>query len=281
MAGDRPTSPRSNLEQLELRLLLEAINQQYGYDFRGYARSSLRRRIWRRITEERLTTISGLQERVLHDPEAMERLLIDLSINVTSMFRDPTFYVALREKVVPLLRTYPFVRIWNAGCSTGEETFSLAILLREEGMGDRTRIYATDINEVVLKQAKEGRFPLDRMQDYTRDYQRAGGKAAFSDYYKAFGETARFDPTLTESVVFAQHNLVSDTRFNEFHLIVCRNVMIYFDRDLQNRVHELFFDSLTRRGVLALGHKESIRFTSHADHYEELDGGEKLYRRVP
>ena len=278
--GVRATSPRVDLEQLELRLLLEAINHQYGYDFRGYARSSLRRRIWRRVTEEGLVTISGLQERILHDPDAMERLLVDLSINVTSMFRDPTFYVALREKVVPLLRTYPFIRIWNAGCSTGEETLSLAILLREEGLGERARIYATDINEVVLKQAREGRFPLDRMQDYTRDYQRAGGKAAFSDYYKAFGETARFDPTLAESVVFAQHNLVSDTRFNEFHLIVCRNVMIYFDRELQDRVHGLFYESLARRGVLALGHKESIRFTSHADDYEELDPAEKIYRRA-
>ena len=278
--GARPTSPRVDLEQLELRLLLEAINHQYGYDFRGYARSSLRRRIWRRVTEEGLETISGLQERILHDPGVMERLLVDLSISVTSMFRDPTYYVALREKIVPLLRTYPFVRIWNAGCSTGEETFSLAIMLREEGLGDRARIYATDINDVVLKQAKEGRFPLERMQEYTRDYIRAGGQASFSDYYKAFGDTARFDPSLVENVVFAQHNLVSDTRFNEFHLIVCRNVMIYFDRALQDRVHELFYDSLVRRGLLVLGHKESIRFTSRADDYEELDAKEKIYRRL-
>jgi chemotaxis protein methyltransferase CheR len=278
--GGGRTSARADLEQLELRLLLEAIHHQYGYDFRGYARSSLRRRIWRRVTEEQLTTISGLQERILHDPEAMERLLVDLSISVTSMFRDPTFYVALREKVVPLLRTYPFIRIWNAGCSTGEETYSLAILLHESGLGDRTRIYATDINEGVLRQAREGRFPLDRMRDYTRDYQRAGGTAAFSDYYKALGDTARFDPSLVDNVVFAQHNLVSDTRFNEFHLIVCRNVMIYFDRDLQDRVHDLFHESLARRGLLALGHKESIRFTSHAGDYEELDAQEKIYRRV-
>lgn len=271
---------RKDLEQLELRLLLEAVHTHYGYDFRGYSRSSLRRRVWRRVTEERLATISGLQELVLHEPEAMERLLVDLSINVTSMFRDPTFYAALRSTVVPLLKTYPYIRIWNAGCSTGEETYSLAILLQEEGLADRTRIYATDINEGVLRQAKEGFFPLDRMREFTRDYIRGGGTAAFSDYYKVYGERVRFDPALVESVVFAQHNLVSDGRFNEFHLVVCRNVLIYFDRDLQNRVHGLFYESLIRFGMLALGNKESIRFTSHAADYAELDPHEKLYRRV-
>ena len=271
---------RSELEQLELRLLLEAVHTHYGYDFRGYSRASLRRRVWRRVTEEQLQTISGLQELVLHDPAAMERLLVDLSINVTSMFRDPTFYAAMRSTVVPLLKTYPYIRIWNAGCSTGEETYSLAILLREEGLADRTRIYATDINEGVLRQAKEGCFPLDRMQDFTRDYIRAGGAAAFSDYYKVVGEKVRFDPSLVDPVVFAQHNLVSDGRFNEFHLVVCRNVLIYFDRALQERVHGLFYDSLVRFGMLGLGHKESIRFTTHADDYAELDPYEKLYRRV-
>jgi chemotaxis protein methyltransferase CheR len=271
---------RTPLEELELRLLLEAVHQQYGYDFRGYARSSLRRRVWRRITEEQLTTISGLQERVLHDPAVMDRLLVDLSINVTSMFRDPTFYRALRTTVVPILKTYPYVRIWNAGCSTGEETFSLAILLREEGLGDRTRIYATDINEGVLRRAKDGMFPLDRMQDFTRDYIRAGGTQSFIDYYKVIGDRVRFAPELVDQVVFAQHNLVSDRRFNEFHLIVCRNVLIYFNRQLQDRVHDLFYDSLVRFGMLALGHKESIRFTSHADDYTALDPDEKLFRRV-
>jgi chemotaxis protein methyltransferase CheR len=271
---------RGDLEALELRLLLDAIHQHHGYDFRGYARTSLKRRIWRRINEEGLESISGLLERVLHDDAVMERLLIDFSINVTSMFRDPTFFAALREKVVPILRTYPFVRIWNAGCATGEETYSLAILLREEGLADRARVYATDINDEVLRRAKEGIFPLDRMQDHTRDYIRAGGTAAFSDYYKAYGDVARFDPTLVENVVFAQHNLVSDGGFNEFNLIVCRNVMIYFDRNLQDKVHGLFYESLVRFGMLALGHKESIRFTSHADDYTELDSHEKLYRRV-
>ena len=277
-----PVGParRPATEQLELRLLLEAIYEQYGYDFREYARSSLTRRVWRRVLEEGVATISGLQERVLHDPACLERLVHDLSINVTTMFRDPSFFAALRTRVVPLLRTYPFIRVWNPGCSTGEETYSLAILLAEEGLGERTRIYATDVNAAVLQQARDGMFPLEKMREYTEQYIQAGGKAAFSDYYKVFGERARFDPSLVDNVVFAQHNLVSDAAFNEFHLIVCRNVMIYFDRSLQDKVHGLFVHSLARFGVLALGHKESIRFTEHASAYEELDGPEKIYRRV-
>ena len=277
---DRSRGARAELEDLELDLLLEAIFQHYGYDFRGYARASIRRRMWRRMMEENLATLSGLQERVLHDPGCMERLLLDLSINVTSMFRDPSFWAALRDKVVPLLRTYPFVRIWNPGCSTGEETFSLAILLREEGLENRTRLYATDINATVLDGAREGIFPLERMQEFTANYLAYRGRASFSDYYKVYGDRARFDPALVERCVFAQHNLVSDDSFNEFNLIVCRNVMIYFDRTLQDRVHDLFYRSLARSGFLALGHKESIRFTTHAGVYEEVDPQEKLYRRA-
>jgi len=268
------------LEDLELRLLLEGVFERYGYDFRGYARSSLKRRIWRRVTEEGLATISGLTERVLHDPGALDRLLLDLSISVTSMFRDPTFYAAVRSTVVPLLRTYPFIRVWNAGCATGEETYSLAILLHEEGLGDRVRIYATDINDVVLRSAREGVFGLDKMREYTENYIKSGGRRAFSDYYKVYGEKVRFDPGLVDQVVFAPHNLVSDAAFNEFHLIVCRNVMIYFDRTLQDKVHELLHRSLIRFGILALGQKESVRFTSLAEAYEELDQHEKIYRRL-
>ena len=271
---------RDAVQDLELRLLLEGIYQQYGYDFRGYARSSIRRRVWRRIAEENLQTISGLQERILHDPGCMERLLLDLSVNVTSMFRDPTFFRALREKVVPVLRTYPFVRVWNAGCSSGEETMSLAILLSEEGLADRMRIYATDINGEVLERARSRVFPLERMREYTSNYISAGGRAAFSDYYKTYGDVVQFAPELTDGIVFAQHNLVSDSDFNEFHLIVCRNVMIYFDRPLQDRVTGLLHRSLVRFGVLALGQKESMRFTSHAADFEELDAREKIYRRV-
>jgi chemotaxis protein methyltransferase CheR len=271
---------RDDLEELELRLLLEAIYHHYGYDFREYARGSIKRRIWRRVEEEMLPNISALQERVLHDPACLERLLLDLSISVTSMFRDPTFYLALRTKVIPLLRTYPYLRIWNAGCSTGEETYSLAILLQEEGLGDRTRIYATDINDVVLQRAKEGMFPLDKMREYTQHYIQAGGRASFSDYYKVLGDRACFDRSLAEHVVFAQHNLVSDGSFNDFNLIICRNVMIYFDRTLQDKVHDLFYRSLVRSGILALGHKESIRFTRYASTYEEIDPQEKIYRRI-
>jgi chemotaxis protein methyltransferase CheR len=269
-----------DLERIEVQVLLEAIYQHYGFDFRGYAPGSLKRRLWRRAYAEKVETMSALQDRVLHDPAVMERLLLDLSINVTSMFRDPSFFQAMRQKVVPLLRTYPFIRIWNAGCSTGEETFSLAILLREEGLYERARIYATDINEKVLEQARAGVFPLEKMRDYTENYIRAGGTESFSSYYQAEGSSARFDPALMDQVVFAQHNLVSDAPFNEFNLIVCRNVMIYFGKALQDRVHELFYESLEPFGILALGHKESIKFTRHEDRYEALDAPEKLYRKM-
>jgi chemotaxis protein methyltransferase CheR len=210
----------------------------------------------------------------------MERLLLDLSINVTAMFRDPTFFVRFRELVVPLLRTYPFTRIWVAGCSTGEEVYSLAIVLAEEELTDRVRIYATDINEVVLEQARLGVFPLDKMQEYTQNYIRAGGKRAFSEYYVARYDGARFARSLVDGVVFAQHNLASDAAFNEFQVIACRNVMIYFDASLQEHVHRLFYSSLATFGVLALGQKETIRFSPHEACYEELDAAERLYRKV-
>jgi chemotaxis protein methyltransferase CheR len=269
-----------DLERIEVQLLLEAIYQHYGFDFRGYALGSLKRRLWRRAYGEKVETLSALQDRVLHDPAVMERLLLDLSINVTAMFRDPTFYRAFREKVVPLLRTYPFLRIWAAGCSTGEETYSLAILLKEEGLYDRARIYATDINDRVLELARAGRFPLEKMREYTENYLRAGGTEEFSSYYKVDGEMASFASDLGEQIVFAQHNLVSDAPFNTFNVIVCRNVMIYFGKSLQDRVHELFYDSLEPFGILALGHKESIRFTRNEDCYDAVDQQEKLYRKM-
>ena len=267
-------------EEVEIDCLLEAVYRYYGFDFREYARPSLRRRLWRRADLERVTTISGLQERLLHDRACMERLLLDLSINVTAMFRDPTFFLAFRRTVVPVLRTYPFIRIWNAGCSTGEETHSLAIVLAEEGLLDRTRIYATDINESVLVRAKEGVFPLDQMRAYTENYLAAGGTRAFSEYYTAGYEGARFDRSLTDGVVFSRHNLASDGSFNEFHAIICRNVMIYFDTKLQDRVHNLFYESLVRFGLLCLGQKESITFTSHADDYEVIDAADRIFRKV-
>jgi chemotaxis protein methyltransferase CheR len=276
---DTPTSYDRDLERIEIELLLEGVYRHYGFDFRGYAYSSLKRRLWKRMEAEGLTRVSAFLDRVLHDPAAMEKLLLDLSINVTAMFRDPGFYLAFREKVVPLLRTYPFIRIWHAGCSTGEEVYSMAILLQEEGLYDRARIYATDINEVVLQRARTGIFPLEKMQEYTQNYVRAGGTRSFSEYYTALYDGALFDASLSRNVVFSQHNLVTDGSFAEFNVIVCRNVMIYFDRALQGRVHSLFHESLTRFGILALGSKETLRFTGFEDHYEVLDTREKLFRR--
>jgi len=267
-------------EEVEVDALLEAVYRYYGFDFRQYARPSLRRRLWRRATLEKVSTISGLLEQLLHDRACMERLLLDLSINVTAMFRDPTFFLAFRQKVIPLLRTYPFIRIWNAGCSTGEETHSLAIILAEEGLLERTRVYATDINESVLMRAREGVFPLDQMRSYTENYLAAGGTRAFSQYYTAGYNGARFDRSLTDGVVFSRHNLVSDSSFNEFHAIICRNVMIYFDTTLQDRVHDLFHDSLVRFGLLCLGQKESITFTSHGADYKAIDSHDRIFRKV-
>jgi chemotaxis protein methyltransferase CheR len=269
------------LELLELELLLEGIHRRYGYDFRGYALASLRRRLWRRAYLEGLRSLSGLQERVLHDPQSMQRLLGDLSINVTAMFRDPGFHVALREQVLPGLRTNAFIRIWVAGCSTGEEVVSLAIALQELGMLERTRIYATDMDAEVLARARAGAFPIEKLQDYTRNYLAAGGTEAFSRYYSVDGDAAVFDPQLLRDVIFAQHNLATDRSFNEFHLIACRNVLIYFARGLQDRVLGLFDESLVRRGVLALGRKETLHGTAIEARYEPLVEVEKIYRRRP
>jgi chemotaxis protein methyltransferase CheR len=279
-AETEPQAFKPDLERIEIELLLEGIFRQYGFDFRAYAYASLRRRLWKRIDEEHLSSVSALQERVLHQPEMMEKLLLDLSINVTAMFRDPSFYVTFREHVVPLLRTYPFIRVWHAGCSTGEEVYSMAMLLREEGLYDRSRIYATDINEVVLQRAKKGIFPLERMQEYTDNYIRAGGKKAFSEYYTAKYGGALFDQSLTKNVVFSQHNLVTDRSFSEFNVILCRNVLIYFDTTLQSKVHGLFYESLAMFGVLVLGSKETLRFMSHEDCYQQIAAPEKIFRKV-
>ena len=279
-AADDSQAFKPDLERIEIELLLEGIFRHYGFDFRSYAYASIRRRLWKRIEEEGLPTISALQEKVLHEPAMMEKLLLDLSINVTAMFRDPNFYVTFREHVVPLLRTYPFIRIWHAGCSTGEEVYSMAILLREEGLYDRSRIYATDINEVVLQRAKAGIFPLERMQEYTDNYIKAGGKRSFSEYYTAKYGGALFDQSLTKNVVFSQHNLVTDRSFSEFNVILCRNVLIYFDKTLQSKVHTLFYDSLVMFGVLVLGSKETLRFMAHEESYQQIAPPEKIFRKV-
>jgi chemotaxis protein methyltransferase CheR len=275
-----PYAYNPELERIEIELLLEGVFRHYGFDFRSYAYASIRRRLWKRVEGENLHSISELQARILHDDVAMERLLLDLSVNVTSMFRDPGFYREFRENVIPLLRTYPFIRIWHAGCSTGEEVFSMAILLEEEGLYDRARIYATDINDVVLQRARQGIFPLDRMQEYTDNYMRAGGRRSFSEYYTAKYDGALFSPSLVRNIVFSQHNLVTDRSFSEFHVIFCRNVLIYFDKTLQNRVHRLFYDSLVTFGVLALGSKESLKFSQYEPCYEKISSTEKLYRKV-
>jgi chemotaxis protein methyltransferase CheR len=276
----KTTKRQSELEAIEIELLLEGVFRHYGYDFREYSRASLGRRIWNVIRSEGLSTISGLQERVLHDPDCMDRLLLGISVHVSSMFRDPTFFLAVRTKIIPLLRTCPFIRVWNAGCSTGEETYSVAILLREEGLYERSRIYATDMSTDVLKRAKDGIFPLDAMREYTRNYVRSGGGRSFSEYYTAGHGHAVFHPSLRENIVFSLHNLAVDGSFNEFNLILCRNVMIYFAASLQDRVHSLLYNSLAKSGILGLGAKESLEFTPHRDSYEQVVPGQKLYRRV-
>jgi chemotaxis protein methyltransferase CheR len=274
------TQKSFSVEDIELDLLLEGTFRQYGFDFRNYALSSLRRRVRHFMRDEHIETISLLQNRILHDRLSVERFLYSLSVNVSAMFRDPHFYRTFRKEVVPLLKTYPFVRIWLAGVSMGEEVYSLAILLREEGIHDRCRIYATDINDAVLKKAKEGIYPLDLMQSYTNNYIKAGGTQAFSDYYTAAYDHAILKSSLRENVVFAQHNLATDSSFNEFHVILCRNVMIYFNTQLQAHVHHLLHESLVMFGVLGLGAKETLRFSPHEHSYEKIDHQSRLFRRI-
>jgi len=272
--------PARSVEDIELELLLEGVFRQYGFDFRNYALSSLRRRVLNFMRQESISTISLLQDRILHDHLWLERFLYALSVNVSAMFRDPHFYRTLRKEVVPLLRTYPFVRIWLAGVSMGEEVYSLSILLQEEGIYDRCRIYATDINDAVLKKAKEGIYPIELMQTYTNNYIKAGGIQAFSDYYTAAYDRVILKSSLRENVVFAQHNLASDSSFNEFQVILCRNVMIYFNRQLQAHVHHLLHQSLVMFGVLGMGAKETLKFSPHEHEYEEIDHASRLYRRI-
>jgi len=280
MAGSRQPLHRRDLETVEIDLLAEGIYEAYGFDFRRYSRPSFRRRVWRRVEAEGLTSISGLLERVLHDPAAMKRMLADLSVNVSAMFRDPGFFRVFRAKVVPQLHTYPFLRVWNAGCATGEETLSVAILLKEAGLYERTRIYATDMDDATLEQARARAYPIAKMREYTANYIQAGGTRSFSEYYVADGDRVVFQPSLADNVVFAQHNLVTDRSFNEFHVIMCRNVMIYFDRELQEHVHKLLYDSLTHFGVLGLGSRESLEFSGHREAYEPMDETERLYRKI-
>ncbi len=276
----RDGSTNTELEDIEIGLLLEGVYRAHGFDFREYSRASIKRRILELMRIERLETVSAFQNKLLHDPSCLDRFVLGLSVHATAMFRDPTFYSTFRHKAVPLLRTYPTVQIWVAGCSTGEEVYSLAILLQEENLYEKCRIYATDISPVVLRRAREGIFPLAAMRDYTNNYHKAGGQHEFSDYYTAHYDNVIFHPTLRHNVVFSEHNLATDGSFNEFQVIMCRNVMIYFNKELQARVHNLFYESLSMFGVFGLGNKESLKFTPRAAFYQHINHNDKLYRKV-
>jgi chemotaxis protein methyltransferase CheR len=267
-------------ENIEISLLLEAIYLKYGYDFRNYARSSIRRRIARRLEMSGLEHISEIQHRVLRDKAFFESLLCDLSINTTEMFRDASFFRTLRQQVLPLYADRPSIRIWHAGCASGEEVYSMAILLHEAGLTDRARIYATDFNEPILAKARQGVFPIERIREYTVNYQQAGGQRSFADYYTAQYGAAIVRPFLRNNVVFADHNLATDSVFAEVDLVICRNVMIYFGKQLQDRAIGLFHDSLSDNGILCLGSKESLNFSDYSDRFKALETGQKMYHKV-
>ncbi|MFQ5427648.1 MAG: CheR family methyltransferase [Thermodesulfobacteriota bacterium] len=266
-------------EDIEIILLLEALYQRYGFDFRDYSRASLKRRIKRRVSLDGFSNISQMQHRLLNDAAFLDTLLQDLSINTTEMFRDPGFYLAMRKEVVPILKTYPSIKIWVAGCSTGEEVYSTAILLTEEGLYRKSIIYATDFNDHVLEKAREGIFPIKAMKHCISNYQKSGGEEEFSKYYMANKKSVIMSRNLSKNIVFANHNLVTDAAFGEMNLIICRNVLIYFNRKLQGRVHRLFHESLVRKGILCLGSKETIDFSGSAHHFQTLDDKEKIYEK--
>jgi chemotaxis protein methyltransferase CheR len=264
---------------IELQLLSDAIYLKYHYDFRGYAAASLKRRLATAMMRTGCSTLSQLQDRVIRDPAVFATVLDFLTVPVSEMFRDPLFFRALREQVVPLLRTYPSLKVWIAGCSTGEEVYSLAILLREEELLDRTLIYATDINPQTLQKAEAGVFDLDRIAGFTDNHQRSGARSSLSDYYTAAYGGAVFDKTLKQNIVFSDHSLATDSVFAEVHLVLCRNVLIYFQRELQDRALGLFRDALVRRGFLGIGSKESVRFSTHAESFDEISREHRLYRK--
>jgi len=268
-----------DIEAIELDLLLEGIYQRYGYDFRDYGKAHARRRILHRLAMSGFQSISELQHQVLQDESLFHILLQDLSINTTEMFRDPEFFLELREQVIPGLKTYPFIKIWHAGCSTGEEVYSMAIILKEEGLLNRSQIYATDFNPVVLKTAREAIYPAHQMKDYTNNYMKSGGKHSFSDYYCARYDSAILKKSLKENLVFADHNLVTDGVFGEMHLVMCRNTLIYFNKDLQNKVVGLFNESLIPGGFLCLGSKESMAFSAHKNSFSPVVAKWRIFRK--
>ena len=265
--------------EIELRLLIEAIYLKYSYDFRDYSGASIKRRVIHALSQFECNTISALQEKVLHDPGAFMQLLQLLTIPVSEMFRDPSHFLALRQEVVPLLKTWPSIKVWIAGCSTGEEVYSMAILLREEGLLDRTILYATDINPRSLDKARQGIFSMANVRAYTHNYQQAGGQRSFADYYTAAYDYAIFDKSLCDNVTFADHSLATDSVFSETQLISCRNVLIYFNKNLQDRAFGLFHESLCHRGFLALGSKETLDFSAYGNQFEPLVKHERIYRK--
>jgi chemotaxis protein methyltransferase CheR len=265
--------------EIEVKSLLEAIFLKYNYDFREYAMASVHRRIRHAVQQLNVRSVSELQDRVIHEASFFSRLLNYLTIPTSEMFRDPAYFKKIREEVVPVISTYPSLKVWIAGCSTGEEVYSFAILFREVGLSSRTMFYATDINPLSLKRAEEGIFPVEQLKKYTQNYQEAGGTSSFSDYYTADYGAAVLDRSLKENIVFADHSLATDSVFSETHLISCRNVLIYFDRQLQNRAFGLFSESLIRRGFLGIGSKETIRFSSYEKEFEVFYRDERLYRK--
>jgi chemotaxis protein methyltransferase CheR len=267
-------------EKPEVEEMIREVFSTYGYDFSGYSRASLYRRINRFIVNKNVGDLQVLRDKVLNSPEYFEIFLQEVTVNVTEMFRDPSFFWVLRKKVIPILSTYPFLKIWDAGCSTGEELYSLAILLKEEGLLDKSRIYATDMNQKVLSQAKEGIYPISSMREYIQNYHQSGGTHDFAEYYTARYGYVKFDQSLIRNVIFYPHNLATDGSFNEFHLILCRNVLIYFTKELQEKVFQLFTESLTSLGYLCLGKKESLTLTSAEKEFKVIDKGEKIYRKI-
>lgn len=268
------------MDNIEIKVFLEAIFLKYGYDFRNYSMASIKRRLSHRLSASNIENVSALQHKVLHDSIFFETLLQDFSVDVTEMFRDPEFYLALRNDVVPLLKTYPFIKIWHAGCATGEEVYSMAILLKEEGLLERTIIYATDINEKIILKAREGVYPASVFIKYNENYLQTGGKNSLMSYFSNHDEnTLKIDSSFKRNIVFSQHNLVSDGVFGEMNMILCRNVLIYFDKSLQDRAISLFNNSLVRGGLLCLGSKEDLLFSNHAESFNEIVPNKKIYQK--
>ena len=265
--------------EIELRLFIDAIFLKYHYDFRGYAEASLKRRLGSAMSRFDCKTLSQLQDKVLRDPMVFRSVINVLTVQVSEMFRDPEYFLALRTQVVPLLRTYPSLKIWVAGCSAGEEVYSLAILLREEGLLDRSLIYATDINDDALKKAELGVYASERLAVFTENHRKSGGKGPLTEHYTEAYDRAVFDRSLRQNMVFSDHSLATDSVFAEMHLVSCRNVLIYFNRDLQNRAVDLFRESLCRKGFLGIGLRESLHFYSHAHAFKEVARDERIYQK--